>query len=739
MLTSTQINTDRQPHHSLRCSFLLATLLLCLKPTVSFSISDKDYASLFDLSLQELMNIEITTASKHSEPIADAPAFVYVISHQDIKMRGYAILSDVLRDLPGFDTTEYGRAEFGTEISVRGIAGNNKTILLVDGVRVNSPGAEPLQVRGDISVRHAQRIEFVYGPGSTLYGQDAINAVINIITKNGEDQNASQVLLVGGERNYKEAYVGYNNTFTIDNNVPLLLSGYIQVLDADLAELDSEYPAWWDELYSGSIAQAEGADPAVRWDEGLNINLNLESPVNTLRLWYRKSSRSTADGSTNPGLYSELSYWEDEELMLNFHHLDVISAHINLHTSLTYKRIEVDPESRFAILRTDGQSFFTNRKYAISSGVTWEERLEVQIDDHLFINSGLVWENHSTLPKTTINEGAFDTNGNVVLQAGVYSYYTVAGDASSLVVEARATELHYQKYGAFLEFNYQQNEKTALVLGMRQDHDEQSDESPLSIRFAAIHNINDQLTAKYIYSEAFSSAAPYFAYVNFGTADSIVTNNTGLEAEQAKSHEVNINWQGQNGFGGMSLYYNTQENLIQEAREGYSFNLVNAEVYRDEAGTILRKLIHTANGGSSIAQGVDLYGRYQVQDNASAWASYSYVDYEAKIEGTHRGLQNISSNNVRLGLTYNVRPNWWLTPSLVYRSTPQNFQALRELNDEVRDPYWINLMVRYTPLTHVEAFLRIDNLTDNKIALKGSGGPLPQEPRSIRVGLSYQY
>ena len=69
------------------------------------------------------------------------------------------------------------------KVTVRGVVGNNKIIVLVNGMRVNPPGGDPLGIRSDFSVREAEQIEVIYGPGSTLYGQDAISAVINVKTK----------------------------------------------------------------------------------------------------------------------------------------------------------------------------------------------------------------------------------------------------------------------------------------------------------------------------------------------------------------------------------------------------------------------------------------------------------------------------------------------------------------------------------------------------------------------------
>jgi outer membrane receptor protein involved in Fe transport len=87
---------------------------------------------LSDLSIEELLQLEVatvTTASKKSEKSTAAPATVIVISDRDIRLRGYATLKDVLRDLPGMETIENYFSEIGTLVPVRGIAGNNKIVV----------------------------------------------------------------------------------------------------------------------------------------------------------------------------------------------------------------------------------------------------------------------------------------------------------------------------------------------------------------------------------------------------------------------------------------------------------------------------------------------------------------------------------------------------------------------------------------------------------------------------------
>src|SRR2546421_3171387 len=148
-----------------------------------------------DISLQDLLNPSVSTASRMIEKATEAPATVYVVSKEDIQSRGYSTLADVLKDLPGMETVEQYYSEQGTLVPVRGVVGNNKIVLLINGMRVNPPGGEELMIRSDVSVRFADQIEVIYGPGSTLYGQDAISAVINIKTRRPGD---ATVEVVGG-------------------------------------------------------------------------------------------------------------------------------------------------------------------------------------------------------------------------------------------------------------------------------------------------------------------------------------------------------------------------------------------------------------------------------------------------------------------------------------------------------------------------------------------------------------
>lgn len=139
---------------------------------------------LLDLSFEELGNVLITTASKRETRLADAPASLFVITADDIRRTGATTLPEALRLAPTLHVARvYGG---GYAISARGFNANsaNKLLVLIDGRSVYTPlFAGVFWDVQDLPLDDIERIEVASGPGSTLWGVNAVNGVINIITR----------------------------------------------------------------------------------------------------------------------------------------------------------------------------------------------------------------------------------------------------------------------------------------------------------------------------------------------------------------------------------------------------------------------------------------------------------------------------------------------------------------------------------------------------------------------------
>ena len=137
------------------------------------------------MSIEDLANVEITSVSRRPEPLSQAPAAVFVISAEDIRRSGAINLPEALRMAPNLEVARLNG--FSYTISARGFnspEASNKLLVLVDGRSVYSPLASSVFWENvDVPLADVARIEVISGPGSTLYGANAVNGVINIVTK----------------------------------------------------------------------------------------------------------------------------------------------------------------------------------------------------------------------------------------------------------------------------------------------------------------------------------------------------------------------------------------------------------------------------------------------------------------------------------------------------------------------------------------------------------------------------
>ena len=144
--------------------------------------------TIFEMSLEELMHLQVETASKKSQSLSEAPASVIVITESMIKNRGYHHLEEILHDIPGFDFNKNYGVNYST-IFMRGYRSENsdRFLLLFDGISENDIWKQTTWISRQYPVSQIKQIEILYGPASALYGTNAFSGIINVITKKGGD------------------------------------------------------------------------------------------------------------------------------------------------------------------------------------------------------------------------------------------------------------------------------------------------------------------------------------------------------------------------------------------------------------------------------------------------------------------------------------------------------------------------------------------------------------------------
>lgn len=151
----------------------------------------------FEMSIEELMNVEVTTVSKKEDTLFKTPAAITVLTSEDIRRSGHQSIPEVLRMVPGIHVAKIDSNRWA--ITARGFNSMyaDKLLVLIDGRTVYTPLYSGVywDVQ-DLMLEDVERIEVIKGPGGTLWGSNAVNGIINIITKKAE--NTQGTLVTGG-------------------------------------------------------------------------------------------------------------------------------------------------------------------------------------------------------------------------------------------------------------------------------------------------------------------------------------------------------------------------------------------------------------------------------------------------------------------------------------------------------------------------------------------------------------
>lgn len=166
---------------------LLLTMSAAPIPATLAQETESDFDTLMDLSLEALLDIEVTTVSRRGQSLSSAPAAAFVISQSDIRRSGAQSIPDLLRIVPGINVAQIDGNKWA--ITARGTNGRvaGKLLVLMDGRTVYSPlFSGVFWDAQDLDLSAIQRIEVIRGPGATLWGANAVNGVINIITESAD-------------------------------------------------------------------------------------------------------------------------------------------------------------------------------------------------------------------------------------------------------------------------------------------------------------------------------------------------------------------------------------------------------------------------------------------------------------------------------------------------------------------------------------------------------------------------
>jgi iron complex outermembrane receptor protein len=279
-------------------------------------------ADVQQMSIEQLANVEITSVSKAPQSLSTAAASVYVISHDDVIRSGATSLPDMLRLAPNLEVMQTSPANY--EITARGFNGNSpdqnfpdKLLVLIDGRSVYTPLYSGVYWdMQDVLPGDIERIEVVSGPGGTLWGANAVNGVINIITRKAADTQGGVVTLGVGDQ-YSSASLQYGGALGDDVHYRLYAKDFYQRA-FDNTSGTSQHDSWskpqggfrvdWDkaqdavtlegDLYGGAEGQLGAPDQVIgggnvtaHWQHQLDDNSSLQ-----VLTYYDETQREAVNG-----------------------------------------------------------------------------------------------------------------------------------------------------------------------------------------------------------------------------------------------------------------------------------------------------------------------------------------------------------------------------------------------------------------------------------------------------------
>jgi len=213
--------------------FAVSLLAIALLTSAHSAEATHTAADLTQLSLEELMNVQVTSVSKTPQTLSKVPAAVFVLTAEDIKRSGATTIPDALRSIPGVQVAQIDANKWA--VSIRGFNDRfaNKLLVLIDGRSVYTPlFSGTIWNVQDTLLEDIDRIEVIRGPGGTIWGANAVNGVINIITKSAKDTHGGYV--AGGYGSIEDGFGefrvghhyedfhfrGYGKYFNRDNSSP---------------------------------------------------------------------------------------------------------------------------------------------------------------------------------------------------------------------------------------------------------------------------------------------------------------------------------------------------------------------------------------------------------------------------------------------------------------------------------------------------------------------------------------
>jgi outer membrane receptor for ferrienterochelin and colicin len=719
---------------------------------------DSARMSYLEMSLEELLDLKVTSASKMEEKSSEAPATIHLVTEDQIKTRGYMNLEEVLEDIPGIEIQKKASVEYSNYFTLRGIDGSEKFIVLMDGMRINSPTGTPLAIVYNYPVVYAKQIEIILGPASALYGVDAFTGVINIITKKGNEAQG-----IGANTAYGN-FGTNNHSFTAglgNEEVSFILSGNLyHSREPFFPDLYPEEYRWYNERY-----KTKGEMRVSPWDSTV-VSLPVEAyetPTTSYALhaklnikdfevgYFRNYESHSSSFSTKPEytVYSREASFKFlvESFYSSYRYTSPNSKWISM-TTLSHCRDEIDPASLYINNYT---AYNEGYKYGFNRSLKIEQQVTYKISGMSSLVAGISYEDITALPKTGDMPFAFDPDLAADFQHIYYLGTNIKDkDGNDLTIPQDFYYLQYQNLGTLFQWRTDIAKKLSLTLGGRFDYNTRY-HSTFSPRIGLVYSPAEKIKFKFLYGKAFLAPSPYRSYQHYGSflpAVDSAGNVTGLRSDfwrlpgdnlrsqKISTYEANFSYIfRKNLIFSLNGFFNDMDDILSS--QGFS-----GQTFKGIPVTIVERPV---NSGSAYSYGGTArldYRKNWSSVSLNAFLAYTFVDGEID----ERQIPFTAQNTVKSIVDVNL---FRISASLKYLYRSKSYhRSLRDASGHLlsSDPYGIfDLTAGYVVVDRnrfeTSAFLMIKNLLNTKYYNVPVGGAesfrmAPQDPIRFLIGLN---
>lgn len=690
--------------------------------------------NLWNMSLEDLMDYQVSGVSRFNQNVDNVSNSIHVITQQQILDRGYQDLGDVLKDLNDFDVVS-NAGQFGEFYCVRGIEGNDRFLVLINGHKINPSSGTHLSIGNSISVRYAERIEIIYGPASAVYGADAFSGIINIVF----NQNDVQATNISTSVNYGTLNSIDANfkaqTFSKNGFSVFLMARYYQSDGPNFTNTDTTF-------YNYNVVNSYPLPLTKAFEQPTNdhtIYFNAAYKNFSINYFRRQFDEGNALGFVpSIYIYNKENKWKNSTDMFwvsykqNFKNSGIFTV------DLSYKFFNQDNNTIYYKWNIPNV-FDPTQKY--SQFMTGKDNTYLVLFNY----------NQKISKKITLVFGADNEYSEMIPP---YANDEVFGQSvkyygkNQEIIDKQLT-IHENRSSVFGQILYTPFEFINFGIGGRYDYSTRY-RGVFNPRIGVIISPFSSTKIKINYGKSFQAPSLFFQYEQWGAPTVVnisatemqkIDSTWKLQNQIVTSQEVSLHQSVNNNFNFIfTIYYNKLSNLIE--RTEFSDSVYNK--YFDTYTVGLRN----ENIGSQEILGGNFQVNAKITRKITVYSYYSYTDAVSLTGGEPNLIPRVSLHKVWAGFTFqNLFNHITFSSRLKWVSSMYNMNTTVFPNNKQPGYYLLDANISYNNLgDYLRLYANFENVLNTYIEHGGlyeqTGvytAVIPQQGFTFKVGLEFMF